>query len=304
MKIKSIKKIDRCHEDVYNIEVEDNHNYYANDILVSNCHGLKTDKFGKAVIGLISKTANAHYRLGTTGTIENTNMHRLQIEGMFGTIYKPTTTRELIDRGLLAGVHIKVVKLKYPDEISGQLNKLDWNLQQDFVENVENPRQKVIVDLAISLKENCLILFRKIEHGTFIYEELLKNCKKEIYYVDGGVKSLDRNDIRRIVETKKDSIIVASFGVFSAGVNIKNLHHLIMGSSTKSQVRLFQSIGRSLRLHESKSKATIYDFVDRISYLENHYAERKKLYKDEQLTFDEREIDLIAWCNKKNIDFF
>lgn len=48
MKLKSIRKIDKP-EKVYNLHVEKNHNYFANDICVSNCHGAKAGSIQKCL---------------------------------------------------------------------------------------------------------------------------------------------------------------------------------------------------------------------------------------------------------------
>ena len=108
-----------------------------------------------------------------------------------------------------------------------------------------------------------------------------------MYFVAGKVPGKDREEIRRIVESDEKSITVASAGVFSTGVNIKRLHNIISAFSTKSLVRLLQSIGRGLRIAEDKSHCVWYDIVDDLSYAGEqnyslrHLQERIKIYARE-----------------------
>ncbi len=304
MKIKKISKIDRNNEDVYNIEVEDNHNYYCNDILVSNCHSLRSPKEAKSVIGLIEKTKNAQYRLGLTGTLRDGAINKFQIQGMFGSIYESTTTKALMDRGILTPLKIKNIRIKYPDNITKDLNGLEWDDQQNFIESEENPRQLLICDLAKTLPDNTLILFRKIDHGNFIYDYLLANTSKKVEYIDGQVNAEDREKIRKDMENKSGMILVASFGTFSEGISVKNLHNIIFASSYKSKIKIMQSIGRSLRLHNSKKSATLYDFSDDFGHMKKHSEHRTAMYEAEQFSVKEVQVNLADWCNNKGIQVF
>jgi len=219
MKIKNITRIDRNEEDVYNLEVEDNHNYYANDVLVSNCHMIRNHNDGKAVLELIEKTGNAYYRMGCTGTLRDCAINKLQIVGMFGRTKKITSTRKLMDDGYLSKLKIKPILIKYPMEVSAQISALEWDSQQEFIESDENPRQQLIWELANSLKNNTLILFRKITHGTYIYEQLLANTSKKVHYIDGKVKVDDREIIRKEVDASTGNIIVLHFDDIKISVN-------------------------------------------------------------------------------------
>jgi superfamily II DNA or RNA helicase len=105
--------------------------------------------------------------------------------------------------------------------------------------------------------------------------------------VHGGVKSEEREDIRRIVEKEENAIIIASYGTFSTGVNIRNLHNIIFSSPSKSRIRNLQSIGRGLRMSSTKKRVTLYDIVDDLSYKNyqnyalKHFMERADIYSKE-----------------------
>jgi superfamily II DNA or RNA helicase len=101
-----------------------------------------------------------------------------------------------------------------------------------------------------------------------------------------------REEIREITERESNAIIVASYGVFSTGISIKNLHNVIFASPSKSRIRNLQSIGRVLRKGKNKDKAVLYDISDdctynnRKNYTLNHFIERIKLYNEEQFNYE------------------
>jgi len=109
---------------------------------------------------------------------------------------------------------------------------------------------------------------------------------------------MDREDVRHITEKENDAIIVASYGTFSTGINIRNLHNIIFASPTKSRVRSLQSIGRGLRLGDNKEEAVLYDIADDLRYKTytnftlNHYEERVKMYIEERFPFKTHNIGI------------
>jgi superfamily II DNA or RNA helicase len=115
--------------------------------------------------------------------------------------------------------------------------------------------------------------------------------ERKVFFVSGATEVEDREAVRRITEKENDAIIVASYGTFSTGVNIKNLHNIIFAAPTKSKIRSLQSIGRVLRLGDNKDKAVLYDIADDLRYKDNvnfalkHYEERIKIYSEERFEF-------------------
>ena len=90
---------------------------------------------------------------------------------------------------------------------------------------------------------------------------LNKQYDRKIFYVHGGTDTETRENIREITENEKDAIIIASYGTFSTGINIRNLHNVVFSSPSKSRIRVLQSIGRGLRQGTDKSTATLYDIA-------------------------------------------
>lgn len=254
----------------------------------------------KSLASIMTKLTRAEYRIGTTGTIEDTEVHKLTLEAYFGNVSKIISTKELIDRKQLADFEIKCLVLKYPETLCKQAKTLDYHQEMDLI--VSNPaRNNFITNLTLSLEGNSLVLFQFVEkHGKILHDLIQKKSHKErkVFLVFGETEAEDREKVRAIAEKEKDAIIVASFGTFSTGVNIRNLHNIVFASPSKSKIRNLQSIGRGLRLGEAKDKATLYDIADDlrsdnyVNYTMKHYAERVKTYHEEKFKVSTHKVEL------------
>jgi len=126
----------------------------------------------------------------------------------------------------------------------------------------------------------------------------LSNQKRKIFFVSGETKTEDREAIRRITEKERDAIIVASYGTFSTGINIRNLHNIIFASPSKSRIRTLQSIGRGLRKGDAKVSCNLFDIGDDLTwkskknYTMLHMIERIKLYNEEEFKYKLEKINL------------
>tara|TARA_B100000214_G_scaffold373203_1_gene353035 strand:+ start:30 stop:869 length:840 start_codon:yes stop_codon:yes gene_type:complete len=255
-------------------------------VIGDEAHGFKS----KSLTSIMTKCINAKYRIGTTGTLDGTQTHRLVLEGLFGKVHKVTTTKKLIDQKHLSPFDIKSLVLKHPDSICHTLREINYQEELEYLVSSE-ARNNYIVNLALGMKRNTLLLFRFVEkHGKLLYDMIKEqndNDNRKIFFVFGGTDTDTRERIRAIVEREENSIIVASYGVFSVGVNIRNLHNIIFASPSKSRIRNLQSIGRALRKSKQKEKATLYDIADNLSYKNKknytleHFEERMKIYKEE-----------------------
>ena len=241
----------------------------------------------KSLTSLMSKLHNCKYRYGFTGTLDGTNVNQLVLEGLFGRCTQVTRTNELMKQGYIAKLKVKIILLKHQE-------KLFEGYQDEMTYLVEHEgRNKFIRNLANDLEGNTLILFNYVErHGEPLYNMINSFTGRPVYFVHGGVDVDDREEIRQLTEVSDDAIIIASYGTFSTGINIKNLHNVIFASPSKSRIRNLQSIGRVLRKGENKSQATLYDIADDIStdrgnnYTLNHLLERVKVYSQEKFHYE------------------
>jgi len=248
----------------------------------------------KSLVGIMTKMDNTKYRFGFTGTLDGSQTHKWVLEGLFGPSYKVTQTKELIEKGYLSKLQIKVLLLKHNQH---QFNEYEEEIQYLIT---HDKRNNFIKNLSLDLKGNTLILFNRVEtHGQPLYEMINSSAAKDrkIFFVYGGVDAEEREKVREITEKENDAIIVASYGTFSTGINIKNLHNIVFASPSKSRVRNLQSIGRILRKGENKNKAILYDIADDITYKSkknytlNHLIERIKIYNEEKFNYEIIQLD-------------
>ena len=253
----------------------------------------------KSLTTILSGCTNAKYRIGTTGTLDGTQTHRLVLEGLFGPVYKATTTAELIEKGQLADFKIKCLILKYPEVICKQAKDWDYNSEIEYIV-MNSARNDFIRNLTLSLTGNTLILFQFVEkHGKDLYARIKEKAgNRHVFFVFGGTDVEIRESVRAITEKENNAIIVASYGTFSTGVNIRNLHNIIFASPSKSRIRNLQSIGRGLRIGDNKTEATLFDIADdfRIgkfaNYTLKHFIERVKIYDEEKFNYKFYNIEL------------
>lgn len=259
-------------------------------VIVDEAHTAKS----ASLIGILNKLHDAKYRFGLTGTTQPEKVHIWTLEGLFGPAYKVIRTEELMEKGSIAKLQIKILVLDHG------FKKME-TYEDEIQYIINHPRRnKFITNLALDLKGNTLILFSRVEtHGQILYE-LINNSvsdERKVFFVHGGIDTEQREQVRAITEQETDAIIVASYGVFSTGISIKNLHNLIFASPSKSKIRNLQSIGRILRKSDTKNKAILYDIADDLSngkvknYTLSHLIERVKIYAEEGFKYLMHRID-------------
>jgi superfamily II DNA or RNA helicase len=242
----------------------------------------------KSLIEIMTKLHHAKYRFGFTGTLDGTQTHKWVLEGLFGPSYKIVRTEELMRQGHLSQLDIRCIVLKHPPQ--------KFETYEDEIQYLisNDKRNNFIKNLTLDLKGNTLVLFSRVEsHGAILYEKINNSSKndRKVFFIHGGVDTEERELVREITEKEKNAIIVASYGTFSTGINIRNLHNVIFASPSKSRVRNLQSIGRVLRKGKNKTKAVLYDIADdctynsKKNYTLNHFIERIKIYNEEQFNY-------------------
>lgn len=248
---------------------------------------------------IMTKLTKCKYRVGLTGTLDGTKTHKLVLEGLFGNVNKVVSTTELQEKGKLAALKIFCLVLQHGKTERDFLKDKTYQEEMDYLV-ANTKRNKFIRNLVTGLQGNTLCLFQYVEkHGQTLKEMIEEKADdKKIFYVHGGVEAEEREKIRFITEKSDNAIIVASFGTFSTGINIRNLHNIVFASPSKSRIRNLQSIGRGLRLKDDNSKATLYDIADDISYNEKenytlaHFRERINIYNEEDFDYEIHNVEL------------
>jgi superfamily II DNA or RNA helicase len=248
---------------------------------------------------IMTKLEKCKYRVGLTGTLDGSKTHKLVLEGLFGTVNKVVSTSELQEKKQLADLKIFCLILEHDKGSRQFLKDKTYQEEMDFLVSNEK-RNKYIRNLCLSLQGNTLCLFQYVEkHGMLLKQLIQEKAEdKKVFFVHGGVEANEREDIRAITEKSDNAIIIASYGTFSTGINIRNLHNIVFASPSKSRIRNLQSIGRGLRLKDNNSSATLYDISDDLTYNEKenytlqHFKERINIYNSEDFNYEIHNVGL------------
>lgn len=287
-----------CWQSMISTKIKTDNPYEGYDcIIIDEAHGAK----GQSLQELAKICINADYRFGFSGTYpEATIADWYSIVGSLGAIQTFATYQSLQKAGHIAQSKIYNIILEYSKEFKLAVYDEcgnDYPMQCDKIYN--NPvRNAFITKMVQNMTQNCLCLFTKKEkHGIPVYEYFKEHLKdKIVLYIDGDIPLTDRQDIVKIMESNNNVVVVASYGCMSTGVTVKNLPNIVFLSGYKSKTKVFQSLGRSLGLHEDKEFARLFDVVDDVSFKIRrkdepdlkfinhslkHYKEREVFYQGE-----------------------
>ena len=237
-KIISIEKINlKKNKIFYDLEVEDNKNFFANDFLVHN-----------------------------SGTSFRCDGNTMKMNAALGySIKNSVRLKDLIEWKYLVDFSIEEYEI---EGVETQYMTYNEVYDEQITNNKE--RNKKIFELAKKNKRPVIIFIDKILHG----ENLLKIFPEDkTVLFTGQMKKKDRDKVfEEIIEGKYDYII--SSKVLREGVNINSLRTLILAGSGKSSIKVVQQLGRVLRTCKDKEKAKLIHFHDDCKYLKKHYQER------------------------------
>ena len=271
-----------------------------NVVLGDEAHNFQAKSLQKIMEGL----DQCYYRHGFTGTLksEESKTHRLVLEGCFGAVRRHVSTKDLMDQGTVADFNIKAIVLSYEEKQRKDFLKAfktikepgkRYPAEREFIVN-NHKRNIFIRNLLWSLEgQNNLVLFDLVEKHGKILAPMLEKEDRQLHFIYGSTKGEERERIRHLIENDpvKQHNILASYGVFSTGVNLKKLDNVIFASGSKSEIKVLQSIGRALRKGNDADKATLYDITDDLSvgsftnYTLTHFRKRIEIYGREQFAF-------------------
>ncbi len=260
-----------------------------NVLIVDECHGLRADE----VRGVAEKAINADIRLGFTGTMPDSQADYMLIQGVLGPVIDAVDYEELQKAKQIAQIKINVVQCMFPEEILEENSQEDFIAEKNRVETNEK-RNKIICKIAkeyTSRGKNSLILVQKLDHIESI-KEIVEKAGMNYFVVTGETKVKDRNNARHEVEKTGGQVIIATTGVYSTGVSIKRLHCVIFASPGKSKIQTLQSVGRGLRLHDTKTHLHLYDICENLKFSKKHLTQRLKHYTKAKFMYNIKEVSM------------
>ena len=281
-------------------------------VIVDETHKAKS----ASIKTILEKCENATRKFGLSGTIPKPGtLDRLTLMAYTGPVISNVRADFLIEQGHITPCEVYVVEMDYATkevkegfktlfQRSEDDRKKLLHMEQNYAIQSEE-RLDFITDLILKNKKNALVLFYRIEYGQKIFNKLRDKTDRRVLYIDGGIDKDVRETHREALEEGEEKIMIASYGTFSTGINVKNIHTVYLTESFKSEVIIRQSIGRGLRLHEDKKKLLIVDFVDDFrsgkfqNYLYKHSIARQAIYDEQNFPYTIKTVDLQRIYNKK-----
>jgi len=271
-------------------------------VMVDETHKAKSN----SIRSILENCWHCNYRFGLSGTIpKKGTVDRLTLMACTGPLITNVSANYLQQEGHVSLCKVHIFEMDYATDEQKEAfcflsktpedRKTLFTLEQNFIVG-SLKRREFVSKVISSATNNSLVLFYRIEQGEALYNELRQLPDKEIYYVDGGTDKDLREMYKKKMESGNNVILVASFGTFSTGISVQNIHNIFLTESFKSEVIIRQSIGRGLRKHSSKDMLNIIDFVDDfryneggkywINYLYKHSESRIEIYKDQKFPYE------------------
>ena len=241
-------------------------------VIVDEVHGASAT----ALQGMLSgPLANVPIRWGLTGTIPKEDFKRVGIQSVLGNVITKVSASDLQDSGVLSSCHINVIQLQ--DDVTYRTYQEELSFLTTNQRRIDHIAKFVNT---IAESGNTLVLVDRLKAGEMLIEQI-----PDSVFVSGKMKTNDRKDQYDEVTALSNKVIVATFAVAATGINIVNLHNIIMLEPGKSYVRTIQSIGRGLRKGSDKDHVEIYDLTSNCKFSKKHLSERKAFYKEANYPF-------------------
>lgn len=252
-------------------------------LIVDEVHKVRR---GNKINNLLKKIYTIH-KLGFTGTLPEDILDQWNIFSKFGDVIYSKMSHELKAESYVTPAKVTALVLNYKSAPIFE-RTLDSTPADEYINEirfliVNEFRNGVIKHLCNKFDNNSLVLVDLIDHGQAIYDTIVKDTTKEVYFIRGEVEVDERKRVQELMEKQSNICVIAISKIFSTGINIKNLHYLIFAGGGKAKVKIVQSIGRGLRLHEDKKELIIFDIADNLKYGMSHYQKRKQLYAQEKI---------------------
>jgi superfamily II DNA or RNA helicase len=270
-------------------------------VICDEVHGAKAYSIRN---GIYAKCYNTEYFFGMTGSFpEYATLDYINIVAMFGPQVLVKKTWELIRDGNATPVKINRVVINYPDDERDMSKNLraegftgteKYHLEKRWFQN-HLRRNMLMCKLINGHRDlNHLVLVETVDYCKFLKIFFEEHCPDwVVHIIHGGIK--DRDDILDEMRGRDDMILIATYECMSTGVSVATIGHVHFPDGGRSEVRIKQSVGRSLRIYLKKLFANVWDYQDMMpgSSFKNHAAARNLIYEKEKLPVVEYIVNLI-----------
>lgn len=261
---------------------------YVDVVVVDEAHKAGT---GTELSKMLQQIHTPH-KFGFTGTLPEALINKWNVVGKIGPVLMEKSSHELRTESYLTSAKVKMLRVTYQNGVVTTESNRATQAYDDEINFIKTNtyRHKLITTVCSNFDNNVLVLVNHIDHGLALTQHLQTLTHKQVFFIRGEVEVEDRDKVKHIMETNNNVVCVAISSIFSTGVNITNIHMIMFAAGGKSFVRIVQSIGRGLRLHESKNELLIVDVADELTYGRKHADRRKQIYRQQQIPCTEHLI--------------
>lgn len=253
---------------VYDIEVEDDHSYTANGVVVHNCHHTPA----KTAFS-VSMKCNATFRLGLSATPNRADGADLKLFAAVGGVIYKSRPEELVALGRLARPEFQFLPTSYVRNIHQgmpfhKIYTLGITMNEDRNDRIVRKAEKLLDEGYV-----VYVHVEEVDHGKYLAGHIEGSA-----FISGTTKKSERDFQIAQFSTGKLRCLVST--LLGEGVDIPSITAIIMAGGRKTEIGCIQKIGRALRAAPGKEKAIIVDMMDKGIYLSDHWQERYRAYKE------------------------
>jgi len=251
--------ISREGEFVYDIEVEEDHSFVADGVVVHNCHHVPADTFKEVAFRL-----RAPFRLALSATPKRSDSNEHLIFLSSGDVVFQADYRDMVEARLVVPVrHFRIYVDLTPEERRDYERAGDNAIVLRNIASVASAKisiTKEIVKAEVGIGSKIIVFTQFIRQA----EELYKVLKEELGPIITLItsKTSDRDSIFKAFARGAYKVIVATT-VLDEGIDVPDADVAIILSGTGSRRQMIQRIGRVVRASDDKVEARIYEVVAR-----------------------------------------
>lgn len=265
------------------------HRYDWDLIICDECHRVAGSPTAVTMFYKVLNSLAAHHKYGLSATMHRSDGMIKACTALLGDV------RWTVPDTAVAARVLKVKVRPINTEFSPTLSSMNFDGTLNYAklinEMVEDPERNGLIAhyLLCNRKESVLVLSSRVSHLKELMSMLPEELREKAVMIDGKMTSKkarqERADAIEQMRTGEKTYLFATYQLAKEGLDVPRLNRLFMVTPQKDLAVIIQSIGRIARVHEDKTEAICYDFVDDSQYCVKAYRKRCAIYRKQGCEF-------------------
>ena len=280
-------------EFVYDLEVEEDHSFIADGIVVHNCHHVPAETFKNVAFKL-----TAPYRLALSATPTRKDGNEELIYLTSGGVVHKATYLDMVHAGLVVPIRHFRIYVRLSEEEVKEYRSIGEDNAIMLRNTAAQAKAKIPVAIQLtklehSLGSKVIVFTQYIEQAEEIYEELRKELGAKVALITS--KTSNRDEIFEKFKLGNVKVLVTTT-VLDEGIDVPDADVAIVVSGTGSPRQMIQRVGRVVRQTEGKVEARVYEIIAKNTIEEALSNERHpddEVYEKECRKYDEKDLSLL-----------